>query len=357
LSSVVYGDFNHDGYTDMAVGIPGYTVQSKNGPLANAGAVEIFYGGPNGISKTPSLLLTEDSANVTKKSAAGDEFGFALAVGDFSGNGYDDLAIGAPFSSVGIQPGAGNIFVFYGSAQGITTTGAQLFVQGHGGVPHKSAKANHAGFAMAAGDFNGAINPATGYRIDDLIWGSIDNTPNPPPTFKDIKGSGTVFELFGSPSGLTGQGAKSFDLTNDGLSSNKQLPFQHLGWSLAVGDFNGNGYDDLAIGIPYRNLASNQSVTQVGAVLVLYGGANGLDNQNLNQFFDLNSKGLKALDPEGGPRLPIISDSPWRPAILTAPPTRPPAYGSTIWPSAAPATPARWLTPAPCTSCTAPPPG
>src|SRR5262249_49856822 len=46
----VYGDFNHDGYTDMAVGIPGFTVQGKNGPLASAGAVEIFYGGPNGLS-------------------------------------------------------------------------------------------------------------------------------------------------------------------------------------------------------------------------------------------------------------------------------------------------------------------
>jgi hypothetical protein len=92
-----YGDFNHDGYTDMAVGIPGFTV---NG-LVGAGAVEVFYGGPNGLSATPNLILTENSANVPKKSAAGDAFGFSLAVGDFKGSLYTYKAVPDPLLAFG----------------------------------------------------------------------------------------------------------------------------------------------------------------------------------------------------------------------------------------------------------------
>jgi hypothetical protein len=301
LSSTVYGDFNHDGYSDMAVGIPGFTVQSKNGPLAGAGAVEIFYGGLSGLSATPNLLLTENSAHVTKKAAAGDGFGFALAAGDFNGDGFADLAIGAPFCHVGILPGAGSEFVFYGSAAGITTTGAQLWNQQNKGIPHKSHVGDHEGFSLAAGDFNGAVNPTTGFRIDDLIVGIPNNTPNPPPTFKDIKNGGTMTVIYGSPTGLTSNGAKSFDQTTDGMSAQKELPNQHLSYTLAVGDFNGDGFADAVIGIPFRNLGPTQNIKEAGGVGILYGGPNGLSVTGY-QYFDLTNKGLVALDPEHGPQ-------------------------------------------------------
>jgi hypothetical protein len=301
LSTVVYGDFNHDGYSDMAVGIPGYTVQGKNGPLANAGAVEIFYGGPSGLSKIPSLILTENSASVPKQAAAGDEFGFSVAVGDFNGDGYADLAVGAPLSAVGSKQAAGNNWIFYGSATGITTKGAQIWNSDSPGIPHKSATNDQWGFSLAAGDFNGAINPATGFRIDDLAIGTPNNTPNPPPLFQDIKGGGTLEILYGSPSGLTSTGAHAFDQTNDGMSAHKELPFEHLSYSLAVGDFNGDGYADVAIGIPFRNLGATQNITQAGAIAIIYGGPNGLSVTG-NQYFDLTIKGLAALDPERGPQ-------------------------------------------------------
>jgi hypothetical protein len=298
-SNTVYGDFNHDGYTDMAVGIPGYTV---NG-LVGAGAVEIFYGGPNGLSATPNLILTESSANFGSGFVigTGDGFGFSLTVGDFNGDGYSDLAVGAPFSAVGGLAAAGNFFIFYGSASGLTTTGAQRFNEQSPGSPHFAAKNDQAAYSMVAGDFNGAVNPVTGYRIDDLAQGTPNNTPNPPPLFIDIHGGGTMFVLYGSPTGLSTNGEQAFDQTTEGMNKVKELPFEHLSFTLAVGDFNGDGYADVAIGIPFRTLGATQNIAEGGGVAILYGGPSGLSVTG-NQYFDLTSTGLAAVDPEGGPQ-------------------------------------------------------
>jgi len=46
-----------------------------------------------------------------------------------------------------------------------------------------------------------------------------------------------------------------------------------FGAALASGDFNGNGYDDLAIGVPYEDV---DSATDAGTVTVLYGSSSGL---------------------------------------------------------------------------------
>jgi hypothetical protein len=152
---------------------------------------------------------------------------------------------------------------------------------------------------MAAGDFNGAVNPATGHRIDDLAYGTPNNTPNPPPTFKDIPGGGTMFVLYGSPTGLSTQGEQAWDQTTTGIfPRGMERPFGHLSYTLAVGDFNGDGFDDIAIGIPFRNLGKTQSITEGGGVMILYGSASGLAATG-NQYFDLTLADFKSLDPDG----------------------------------------------------------
>jgi hypothetical protein len=64
-----------------------------------------------------------------------DLFGAALASGDFNRDGRDDLAIGAPAENIGEGAGdAGSVNVIYGSADGLTAAGDQIFSQETSGI-------------------------------------------------------------------------------------------------------------------------------------------------------------------------------------------------------------------------------
>ena len=49
-----------------------------------------------------------------------DQLGISLAAGDFNGDGYDDLAIGALLDDGGGPPSGGGVQVHYGSAAGLS---------------------------------------------------------------------------------------------------------------------------------------------------------------------------------------------------------------------------------------------
>jgi hypothetical protein len=101
-SGISRGDFNADGFADLAIGEPGAQV----GSAAGAGDVIVLYGSANGLTVnttgTPRRQLWTEAripahlsfANLTPE--ADDAFGSALASGDFNGDGFSDLAIGIP---------------------------------------------------------------------------------------------------------------------------------------------------------------------------------------------------------------------------------------------------------------------
>ncbi len=78
---VTTGDFNGDGYADLAVGVPGEEI----GDVANAGAVSILYGSPQGLSGAGNQFWNQDSPGILGEAEFVDEFGEALAAGDFNG--------------------------------------------------------------------------------------------------------------------------------------------------------------------------------------------------------------------------------------------------------------------------------
>jgi hypothetical protein len=79
-------DFVNDGADDLAVGVPGENV----GSVVDAGSVNVLYGSTGtGLSRIGSQLFTQPISAVE----ADDQFGFALAAGDFNNDGAD-LGVG-----------------------------------------------------------------------------------------------------------------------------------------------------------------------------------------------------------------------------------------------------------------------
>jgi hypothetical protein len=140
--SDVGADFNHDGLADLAVGVPGESV----GSARQVGAVNVLYGTGGGLRGTGAQVFFQVGGMVED----GDQFGAALAAGDFNRDGFADLAVGAPFEDVGGAANGGAVSVLYGSAAGLTTSGGRLFTQVGGMVE----AGDQFGAQLAAADFN-----------------------------------------------------------------------------------------------------------------------------------------------------------------------------------------------------------
>ena len=96
--AAVQGDFNGDGFADLAVGAPGEDLGSPD-----AGAVNVLYGSAAGLTSAGNQFWHQNSPGIAERADAGDLFGSALAAGDFNGDGFDDLAIGVPAEDVGAR--------------------------------------------------------------------------------------------------------------------------------------------------------------------------------------------------------------------------------------------------------------
>jgi hypothetical protein len=159
-------DFNNDGFADLAVGVPAEDV----GGIIDAGAVNVLYGSAAGLTGAGSQLFTQDTPGVASSAETGDQFGFALAAGDFNHDGAADLAIGMIFESVGSNAEAGGVNVLYGSAAGLTGVGSQFLTQNTPGVP----------------DF---VEELTSWA---LYWPLVTITTTAPPTWPWVSGSRTL---------------------------------------------------------------------------------------------------------------------------------------------------------------------
>jgi hypothetical protein len=184
-------DFNNDGFVDLAVG----AVFEDVGSVGGAGAVNVLYGSAGRLTGAGSQLFSQDSPGVPGTAENGDQFGAALAAGDFDNDGFADLAVGVVHEGVGGAIGAGAVNVLYGSAGGLTGSGSQQFSQGAGGVPGTAETGDEFGHALATGDFDN-----DGFA--DLAIGA------PLETVASVEQLGSVNVLPGSVGGLTGSGSQ-----------------------------------------------------------------------------------------------------------------------------------------------------
>ena len=238
--SLAAGDFNHDGFADLAVGAPGET----RGGAAGAGTVFVFPGSPTGLGGG----FFKDQVNGGGSNEANDQFAFSLAAGDFNRDGFADLAVGTPGEAPNSQPAGGIVYVFPGSAAGITS-GWYRRQEDAGGATESG---DRFGAALAAGD-------VTGDGFADLVVGAPDEAPGSKPA------GGAVFVLTGSGSGLSGGFFKTQEDAGGGTEAGDQF-----GAAVAVGDLNRDGFADLAVGAPAE---APSSAPAGGAIFILHGAA------------------------------------------------------------------------------------
>jgi hypothetical protein len=248
--------------------VPGETL---GGQTYGAGAVVVLAGGPDGLAPTPRLW-SQDSPGVPDRAESqqsevayeGDQFGAALAAGDFDGDHRDDLAVGVPGELVkrDLCPEHchdGAITVLQGSSTGLSGKRSRFWTAR--GLFHRPA-------AWALAEFGGTLASAdlNGDRLADLAAGA-------PAKGGDVDAArireGSVAVLYGTRGrGLTRSSARAFDAHSPGLARSNG-PWEAFGTALTAAQFGRGRFADLAVGVTDRWSGR-------GRVHVIYGGRRGL---------------------------------------------------------------------------------
>ena len=261
--AITIGDFDGDGFSDLAIGSPDAPVDSAK---EHAGNVRIIYGSLRGLAKARSQLWSQNSPGIAGHAEPNDGFGVALVAANFGFGPQDDLGIGVH----GENQDEGAVNVIYGSTTGLSSGHSQIWSQATRGIAGAAEQYDAFGWTLSAGRFRpvGFADLAVGVTSDRVghVWGA-----------------GAVNIISGSAAGLTARGSRRWTQDSPGIIGRSESG-DAFGHSMAAGRFTGGQTDDLAIGTPFEN--GNR-----GAVNVIHGSARGL-SPNGNQIWSQASSGL-----------------------------------------------------------------
>ncbi|WP_328906507.1 VCBS repeat-containing protein [Streptomyces sp. NBC_00234] len=286
-STLVSADLDRDGYTDLVVGSAG----EQDGTAVRAGALSVLWGSAAGLSGGATLLV----------GAASSEVGSELAVGDFDGDGAKDLAT---FRSEDLQVLRGP-FARTGAAAAVTLAAdtednrwhdlAAGDVDGDGrddlvGLAHNGNEDDRRRVSVAAGGPSGpgafrevtnadgrgleagenlAVGNVNGDGYADFVVGRLEgydsDAENP------LALGGMITYVPGGATGAQGAAAKVFNQDSAGVPGAAERG-DLFGSSLAIGDTDGDGYGEVAAGVPGEALGTT---ARAGGIVILPGTAAG----------------------------------------------------------------------------------
>ena len=234
------GDVDGDGLADFVIGVP-----ANDDPSNGAGKTYVFLGST--VAAGGAWSLGDADATFTGESG-GHQAGAAVAgAGDVDGDGLDDLLIGA-YKANGGGDNSGKSYLLLGStispggAWGLSLADADFI----GEAAH-----DESGRAVAsAGDVDGD-------GLDDVLIGAMYND-------EGGADSGRSYLFFGSTVG----GGGTWSLSEADASFVGEAPGDQSGAALAgIGDVDGDGLGDIAIGAPYND----ESAADAGKVYIVLG--------------------------------------------------------------------------------------
>ncbi|MBK7876738.1 MAG: VCBS repeat-containing protein [Planctomycetes bacterium] len=286
-TSVAYaGDVNDDGYTDVLVGAPGFATSPAQ---FQEGKAFLFFGTASGVlASTPAWEFESNEINA--------KFGQSVAgAGDVNGDGYADVCVGAPGATVSGLQDSGRVYVFLGSATGLSLTAAAVIDNPVLGDARFGASVANAGDLNRDGQTDlvvGAPDYSSGQSEEGRIYVFLGSAAGivPTPAFTDesnspgahfgaavstagdVDSDGFADLLIGAPD-LPGGGRASLYRGRSGVAPIVPTP-QHLpglqggarmGAAVCfAGDVNNDGFSDVAIGAPNHNGNQGEVYVHVG---------------------------------------------------------------------------------------------
>ena len=265
------GDINGDGYDDLIIGA--FSADGASNAVSSAGDIYVVFGKADGFD--PAIDLTAIAAGtggfVLLGRDANDQSGFSVAsAGDINADGFDDIVISADQGDAAgnAKSNAGESYVLFGKAGGFgATIDLSTIASGTGGfVLYGQDLGDRASTSVAsAGDVNGD-------GFDDIILGApqADGAGN-------TRGeAGDTYVVFGKAGGF----GATIDLSTIAAGTGGFVIFgaeatDQSGRSVAsAGDINGDGLDDLIIGVRFGDAVGNAKYS-AGDTYVVFGRTGG----------------------------------------------------------------------------------